>query len=450
MLRVTGDYVSCPGATAIFRTTISAHVVQCRLLDSIRFLARILMFSPASILLMWLRGLLSIAVLAGGIYLACRWYARLPEATVIIQYNEDGTVTKTRVPATFVQRVRSWRPGGDATTAFLAGGLFLLGLSSAGGWIYPRVFCRAGGFNPGERPQSETSQITRPDGTQLNVETYGSKAAPRLIMTHGWGCDRQMWHYAVTQLSEHYRIVIWDLPGLGLSTQPLNGDYSVVKMANDLRAVLEATGSQPAVLVGHSIGGMITLTFCKLFPELLSRSVVGISIVQSTYTNPLRTTRFAGLLTAIEMPVIRPLLALTIFLSPVVWLLNCLSYWNGSAHRSAARGSFAGQETRGQLDFAARYNLKVSPSVVARGMLGMLHYDAEKVLSQIQLPAQVIVGDLDSTTLPEAGTHMAGQMPQSKLLCLSPARHFGFFEKYDEFNTVLHQFVSKCFSRPAG
>ena len=79
------------------------------------------MFSPVSILLMWLRGLLSIAVLAGGIYLICCWYDRLPEATVVVRYTEDGTVTKTRIPATFFQRVRSWRPGGDATTAFLAG-----------------------------------------------------------------------------------------------------------------------------------------------------------------------------------------------------------------------------------------------------------------------------------------------------------------------------------------
>jgi len=402
------------------------------------------MFSPVSILLMWLRGLLSIAVLAGGIYLICCWYDRLPEATVVVRYTEDGTVTKTRIPATFFQRVRSWRPGGDATTALLAGGLFLLGLSSAGGWIYPRVFCRAGSFHPGDQPHGETRQITRPDGTQLNVETFGSIVAPRLIMTHGWGCDRQMWHYAITQLSEHFRIVIWDLPGLGLSTQPQNRDYSVVKMANDLRAVLEATGNQPAVLVGYSIGAMVTLTFCKLFPELLSRSVVGISIVHSTYTNPLRTTRFSGLLTAIETLVIRPLMALTIFLFPLAWLMNCLSYLNGSAHRSTAKDSFAGQETRGQLDFAARYTVKATPSVVARGMLGMFDYDVEKTLSQIKLPAHFIVGDLDRTTLPEAGTHMAGRIRQSKLLCLSPARHLGFFEKYDEFNSVLHQFVSDC------
>lgn len=217
-------------------------------------------------------------------------------------------------------------------------------------------------------------------------------------------------------------------------------------MANDLRAVLEATGDQPAILVGHSIGGMITLTLCKLFPELLAGPVVGISIVHSTYTNPLRTTRFASLLTAIQKPIIEPLLSMTVFLSPLVWLMNCLSYLNGSAHRSTAKESFAGNETRGQLDFAARYTLKASPAVIARGMLGMLRYDVAAALSQIKIPTQIIVGDQDVTTLPEAGRHINHQMPESNLQCLTPAKHLGFFELHDRFNNHLQQFASDCFA----
>ena len=88
-----------------------------------------------------------------------------------------------------------------------------------------------------------------------------------------------------------------------------------------------------AILVGHSIGGMITLTVCKLFPKLLSGPVVGISIVHSTYTNSLRTTRFASFLTAIQRPFIEPLLSMTVFLSPLAWLMNGLSYLNGSAQK---------------------------------------------------------------------------------------------------------------------
>ena len=50
----------------------------------------------------------------------------------------------------------------------------------------------------------------------------------------------------------------------------------------------------------------------------------------------------AALYTAIETPVIIPLLYLTIALWPIVWVMNWLSYLNGSAHRSTHKESFAG------------------------------------------------------------------------------------------------------------
>ena len=77
------------------------------------------------------------------------------------------------------------------------------------------------------------------------------------------------------------------------------------------------------ILLGHSIGGMITLTFCRLFPQALGTRVRAIALVQTTYTNPVRTTNMAGLLTALERPIIVPLLHLTIWLSPLLWLSNC-------------------------------------------------------------------------------------------------------------------------------
>lgn len=65
-----------------------------------------------------------------------------------------------------------------------------------------------------------------------------------------------------------------------------------------------------------------------------------------------------------------------IWLSPLVRVLNWLSYINGSAHRSTERSSFSGRETRGQLDFLTRYYATSAPDVVAHGMLGMLRFDA--------------------------------------------------------------------------
>jgi hypothetical protein len=49
-------------------------------------------------------------------------------------------------------------------------------------------------------------------------------------------------------------------------------------------------------------------------------------LAHTTYTNPVRTTAKHRLYTALQKPVLEPLLHLAIWLSPVLWLLNVLSY----------------------------------------------------------------------------------------------------------------------------
>jgi pimeloyl-ACP methyl ester carboxylesterase len=57
-------------------------------------------------------------------------------------------------------------------------------------------------------------------------------------MTHGWSLNLTAWAYLLPFLTDKFRIVVWDLPGLGRSTGPTNKDYSLEKMARDLEAVV--------------------------------------------------------------------------------------------------------------------------------------------------------------------------------------------------------------------
>jgi hypothetical protein len=83
---------------------------------------------------------------------------------------------------------------------------------------------------------------------------------------------------------------------------------------------------------------------------------------------------------------------LTIALSPLVWLMNWLSYLNGSAHLSTKQSSFGGTETWEQIDFFTRFQPEASPAVMARGMLGMMRYDATQTLARISVPTLVVAG----------------------------------------------------------
>jgi pimeloyl-ACP methyl ester carboxylesterase len=238
--------------------------------------------------------------------------------------------------------------------------------------------------------------------------------------------------------------MVWDIPGMSLSKKPNNNDFRMENLAADLDAVLNIAGNRPAILVGHSIGGMITLTFCKMFPGILQSRIVGIVVAHTTYTNPVRTMQIAALYTAIDKHSTILLIYLTIALWPLAWLMNWMSYFNGSAHRSTHKTSFAGNETRGQLDFCSQFMPHARPDVLARGMLGMVAYDATSVLPDITVPTLVIVGDKVTTTLPEAGEFIAGHVPGADAVTLAPAKHMGLMEHHDRFDRLVAEFAAYC------
>ena len=387
---------------------------------------------PSFILAVWLWGLLSLGAIGGGFYLAWEWYQR----SWIYQPPLGGYVFDPNF-------------GFNAQTAWLVAALGLLIWALAGGLIVRLCLSRTGHASSPNDPPRQTRggtvhRLSRPDGSELQVESYGPVDGPPLILTHGWGMNSTEWYYLKQHLRDHFRLIVWDLPGLGLSTQPANHDYSLENLAGDLEAVLGVAGGRPAILLGHSIGGMITLTFCRLFPEVVRTRVAGLVLVHTTYTNPVRTTKGAKFYTALERPVLIPLLYLTIWLSPLVWLMNWLSYLNGTAHLSTKQSGFAGTETWDQIAFATSFQPLASPAVLARGMLGMLQYDATATLRTIPIPTVVVPGDRDPVCLPEASERIHQEVKLAQLTPLTPAKHMGLLEHNERFVEHVKEFAHTC------
>jgi pimeloyl-ACP methyl ester carboxylesterase len=391
---------------------------------------------PTSIFRIWFLGLLSWVLLGVGLYLGHRWY----QQAWSYDLNLQRSYFDPHIGYNYQTLLLS--VAGCLLFLVLAGGLIVRGILS--------LLAKAKNPNgvselPKKSREGATiSQIDRPDGSQLRVECYGREGAPPIILTHGWGANSTEWDYLKKELSGEFRLIVWDLPGLGMSTRPTNRDYSMENLSRHLEAVLALAGDQPAILLGHSIGGMITLTFCRLFPKELGDRVRAIALVQTTYTNPVRTTNMAGLFTALERPILVPFLHLTIWLSPLIWLSNVMSYLNGSALLSTKSSGFAGTETWEELDFVARFQLQASPAVMARGMLGMLRYDATSVLKGINVPALVVAGDRDSVCKPEASKRMQRDIPGAQLTHLEPAKHMGLIEHHARFAQIVKTFASLC------
>jgi pimeloyl-ACP methyl ester carboxylesterase len=263
------------------------------------------------------------------------------------------------------------------------------------------------------------------------------------VLVHGWSLDSRAWYYAQRQLAGRYRLIVWDLRGLGQSTRPRTNDYSLGQMAGDLEAVIDLAGPRPVALIGHSIGGMVIQEFCQRFPKALGPRVGRVVLVDTTYTNPLRTTVLRRLAQAIQKPVIEPLMHLTVWTSPLVWLMNLQSYQNGTMHLTTRLSSFAGAQTWRQVDFAARLSALQSPAVVAWGMLAMLRFDAQAALPRVNVPALVVHGANDRPVRVDAGEHLSRTIPDARLVILEPAGHLAILERHDEFLTAVSTFLGE-------
>ena len=111
-------------------------------------------------------------------------------------------------------------------------------------------------------------------GLRLHVRDSGPKAAPAVILLHGFGASLHTWEPWTQGLQSDHRVIRFDLPGSGLSTPDPTGDYSDARSLHVLVALMDTLGVARASVVGHSIGGRIAWTFAALHPERVDKLVL--------------------------------------------------------------------------------------------------------------------------------------------------------------------------------
>lgn len=234
---------------------------------------------------------MSLIILALGAYLLWSWYQG-----ELVRY-PDGVIIRVR---------EDWQ---------LLLGLGLLGWSFIGRSPVLWLLARAD-TDPTRAERGVGEHLRSADGASLYVEAVGPTDAPTVILVHGWSMDSTIWFYAKRALGKRFRVIVWDHRGLGKSKVESTGAVQLSNMAQDLRTVMSYAGDRPAVLVGHSIGGMTIQTLLRDHPEAFQRHVAGVVLLNTTHTNPLNTIILSGLLKALRYPVIEPMLWLQIWLEP--------------------------------------------------------------------------------------------------------------------------------------
>ena len=89
-----------------------------------------------------------------------------------------------------------------------------------------------------------------------------------LVLLHGFMENTTIWDEMEAHLSKDFILIKIDLPGHGKS-KVYQGIHTVELMAEKVKEVIDALKLEKINLLGHSLGGYVSLAFAEKFPEIL-------------------------------------------------------------------------------------------------------------------------------------------------------------------------------------
>ena len=157
---------------------------------------------------------------------------------------------------------------------------------------------RRDALSPGEMfprkdPAYRVSFARLESGTRIRVVERGDRNAPPIILVHGWGCSAYAFRFTMPALAAAgFRAIAFDLKGHGLSDKPhTSGEYTIERLVEHLRDVLDTLALERPVLAGHSLGGSLVYHFAAKYPDR-ARGLGLISPVGLTGVPLMRLYRF--------------------------------------------------------------------------------------------------------------------------------------------------------------
>lgn len=106
----------------------------------------------------------------------------------------------------------------------------------------------------------------RCDGSNICYSDQGKGEV--IVLLHGFCGSAEYWEQVIPVLSSGYRVIAPDLRGHGASEAPL-GPYSIEQMADDVLGLLDKLKIAECIMLGHSLGGYITLSFAQRYASRL-------------------------------------------------------------------------------------------------------------------------------------------------------------------------------------
>jgi pimeloyl-ACP methyl ester carboxylesterase len=110
------------------------------------------------------------------------------------------------------------------------------------------------------------------EGVEIQLAVWEGQGK-NILCIHGLSANCRFWDVVASALAPRHRVLAMDLRGRGLSDKPPSG-YSIENHCRDIKALLDGLGLDQAVLMGHSLGAVISLSFAAQHPEQVSRMIL--------------------------------------------------------------------------------------------------------------------------------------------------------------------------------
>lgn len=132
------------------------------------------------------------------------------------------------------------------------------------------------------------SRFYESQGLRLHYADWGNEDAPPLILVHGGRDHCRSWDFIAQSLRSHFHVLAPDLRGHGDSDWTKGGSYALTEYVYDLARLVRASSSSRVTLVGHSMGGMVSLIYSGAFPDQVSALVVldGVTVLPGAERAP--------------------------------------------------------------------------------------------------------------------------------------------------------------------
>lgn len=123
---------------------------------------------------------------------------------------------------------------------------------------------------PTQGPASHTYFSQR---LRLHYVDWGNQGAPPLLLIHGGRDHCRNWDWVAQELRRDYHVLAPDLRGHGDSQWMIGGHYSMIDYVYDIAQLVHQKQETPITIIGHSLGGSISLQYSGVYPRNVTKVV---------------------------------------------------------------------------------------------------------------------------------------------------------------------------------